>query len=191
MSNHLKTILDSSVIAVIVGALLTFYLGGVISNQWSDNRANENRRFELAKNKYNERIKFLEHFSTIAQKRLYKMKQVYWTTKKVKGVPHYKNYEERRAGYRKVKNEWNEELFKNYSLASVLFDVETKNEIEQLHNEMRVIHDHLSVIRLKKDDEFVRYRNVINDKLGFCTSKLRKIIEDLYQRSLNDKEPNE
>ena len=191
MLGDLKKIFNSNLFAVIIGAFLTFYLGGVITNQWADQRASDSREYESAKNKYTERIKFLESFSTDAQKRLYKMKQVYWTTKKVKDIQRYKNYEQRWSSYTIIKNTWNERLFKYYSLSSVLFGEKTKGKIERLHQDMYFIHIRLSVIRLKKEPEVSKYRKEIKSKLDAATARLRSLIEELYNRSLIDKEPNE
>ncbi|MCJ8268034.1 MAG: hypothetical protein MJK04_01365 [Psychrosphaera sp.] len=187
MNNTVKTVLESNVIAIIIGALLTFWFGGVIANKWAIDREKQSRAFELRNNIYNERIKFLETFSTIAQKRLFLMKQVYWTTKKVTDVPHYKNYDERWHAYRPSKNVWNENLFNNYSRAAVLFDEKTEARIKMLHKKMHYAHNHLSVIRLKKGKQFIEYRKKIVTKLDDAIADLQLLIKDLYNRSLKEK----
>ena len=116
------------------------------------------------------------------------MKQVYWTTKKARSIKRFENYDKRWEEYSPIKNKWNEELFKNYSLAKILFGTEIKDRIEQLHNEMRKSHSHLVSIRKKDENEVEASRQYIKEHLNKATADLQQLITDIFTITINESE---
>ncbi len=177
MNENLKTILNSNVVAVIVGAILTYTLGISITNQWEEKRE-----------RYEERIKFAENFSTLAQKRMYAMLQVYWATHKHEHHARFLNYDEKLKEYSEIKDQWNEELIKNFSLIHILFGEREERKLRNIHHKMLNIHYCLRSIRATNESQFEIIRTHLEKDLKQTADDLQKSISSLFRIAITDKD---
>jgi hypothetical protein len=120
--------LVGNVVLLVLGFVLTTIVGGVLGYSLQDRLWKRQNRAKMFESERATATKLFEDLSRLMDKRLYRMRQVYWKLQRhTRGA---EELESQMAVYRELLSEWNDSLNRNLALTEAYFGPEVRSHLE-------------------------------------------------------------
>jgi hypothetical protein len=117
---------------VITGSLLTIVLGGVLGFLFQNRSWDHQHKIQRAEQERERAVGVFDEVSRLMDKRLYRLKLVYWSLKDESSQPGRSPLAETRfEDYRRVLYDWNDSINRNLALLERYFGTAIRNELDR------------------------------------------------------------
>jgi hypothetical protein len=116
---------------VITASLLTIVLGGLLGFLFQNRSWDHQHKIQLAEQERERAVEIFDEVSKLMDKRLYRLKLVYWSLEDESGqAGHSPLCESRFKEYRQVLYDWNDSINRNLALLQRYFGTTIRNELD-------------------------------------------------------------
>jgi hypothetical protein len=116
---------------VITGSLLTIVLGGLLGFLFQNRSWDHQHKIQRAEQERERAVGVFDEVSRLMDKRLYRLKLVYWSLKDEGSEPgHSPLAQTRFEDYRRILYDWNDNINRNLALLERYFGTVIRNELD-------------------------------------------------------------